>query len=96
VNKYKKENAAALQKYANDKRSTDQFNDITVLVGSESIPANKLVLSSYSKFFKFMLLSPMKERNQNEVEIQQFDGKAVRSLVDFMYCGEININEGMY
>jgi len=94
VNRYKKENAAALQKYANDKRSADQFNDIKVLAGSESIPANKLVLSSYSKFFESMFLSPMKERYQNEVEIQQLDGKAVRSLIDFMYCGEININEG--
>jgi len=41
-----------------------------------------------------MFLSPMKERYQSEVEIHQFDGKAVRSLIDFMYCGEININEG--
>jgi len=40
-----------------------------------------------------MFLSPMKERYQSEVEIKQFNGKTVRALIDFMYCGEININE---
>jgi len=94
VTKCRDENATTLQQYANDKRLVDQFNDITILAGSESIPANKLVLSCYSKFFESMFLSPMKERYQSEVEIKQFDGKAVRSLIDFMYCGEININEG--
>jgi len=41
-----------------------------------------------------MFLSPMKERYQSEVEIKQFDGKAVRALNSFMYCGEIGINRG--
>jgi len=94
VTRCRDNNAATLQQYANDKRITDQFNDITVLAGSESIPANKLVLSCYSKFFESMFLSPMKERYQSEVEIKQFDGKAVRALIDFMYCGEIIINVG--
>jgi len=92
VTRCRDENTATLQQYANDKRIADQFNDITILAGSESIPANKLVLSCYSKFFESMFLSPMKERYQSEVEIHQFDGKAVRSLIDFMYCGKIIIN----
>ena len=37
-------------------------------------------------------LSPMKERDQNKVKIQKFDGKAVRALIDFMYGGKIVIN----
>jgi len=94
VTRCKDENAATLQQYASDKRIADQFNDVTVLAESESVPANKLVLSCYSKFFESMFLSPMKERYQSEVEIKQFDGKAVRALIDFMYCGEININKG--
>ena len=40
----------------------------------------------------FHALSPMKERDQNKVKIQKFDGKAVRALIDFMYGGKIVIN----
>ena len=92
VTRCRDENAATLQQYANNKRIADQFNDVTVVAGSESIPANRLVLSCYSKFFESMFLSPMKERYQNEVEIQKFEGKSVRALIDFMYNGEIVIN----
>ena len=92
VTRRRDENAATLQQYANNKRIADQLNDDTVAAGSESIPANRLVLSCYSKFFESMFLSPMKERYQNEVEIQKFDGKAVRALIDFMYSGKIVIN----
>ena len=87
------ENAATLQQYANNKRIADQFNDVIVVAGTESIPANRLVLSCYSKFFESVFLSPMKERHQNEIEIQKFDGRAVRALIDFMYSGKIKINE---
>ena len=92
VMKCRDENAVTLQQYANNKRMTDQFNDVTVVAGSERIVANKLVLACYSKFFESMFLSPMKERYQTEVEIQKFDGKIVRALIDFMYSGKINIH----
>ena len=92
VIKCRDENAATLQQYANNKRIADQFNDVTVVAGSERIAANRLVLACYSKFFESMFLSPMKERYQTEVEIQKFDGKIVRGLIDFMYSGKINIH----
>ena len=92
MTKCRNENAVTLQQYANNKRIADQFNDVIVVAGCESIPANRLVLSCYSKFFESMFLSPMKERYQNEIEIQKFDGKAVRALIDFMYRGKIVIN----
>ena len=93
VTRCRDENAATLQQYANNKRIADQFNDVIVVAGTESIPANRLVLSCYSKFFESVFLSPMKERHQNEIEIQKFDGQAVRALIDFMYSGKIKINE---
>ena len=70
---------------------SDQFNDVTVVAGSERIAANRLVLACYSKFFESMFLSPTTERYQTEVEIQNYDGKIVRALIDFMYSGKINI-----
>jgi len=43
------------------------FNDVTVEERGESIPANRMVLACYSKFFESMFLSPIKERYQNTV-----------------------------
>ena len=81
-----------LQQYANVKRIAGLFNDVTVQAEGESIPANRLVLACYSKFFESMFLSRMKEQYQSEVEIHQFDGKIVKSLIDFMYSGKIDID----
>ena len=58
----------------------------------ESIPANRLVLACYSKFFESMFLSRMKEQYQSKMEIHQFGGKIVKSLIDFMYSGKIDID----
>ena len=91
VIKCREENAVTLQQYANNKRMADQFNDVTVIAGSERIAANRLVLACYSKFFESTFLSPTTERYQTEVEIQKYDGKIVRALIDFMYSGKINI-----
>ena len=81
-----------LQQYADAKRTAGLFNDVTVQAEGESIPANRLVLACYSKFFESMFLSRMKEQYQNEVEIHQFDGKVVKLLIDFMYSGKIDID----
>ena len=84
-----------LQQYADAKRTAGLFNDVTVQAEGESIPANRLVLACYSKFFESMFLSRMKEQYQSKVEIHQFDGKIVKSLIDFMYSGKIDIDSAM-
>jgi len=92
VTKCRDEMAVSLQQYANNKRNANQFNNVTIVAGSERIPANTLVLSCYSMFFESMFLLPLKERDQNEIEIHQFDGRIIRSLIDYMYSGRIRIN----
>jgi len=84
---------AKLLQYANNKRIDGDFNDVTIEVGSESIPANRMVLACYSKFFESMFLSPMKERYQNTVEIKDLDGKAVKLVIEYIYIGHIDINK---
>jgi len=83
---------AKLLQYANQKRNAGDFNDIIIEAGGERIPANRMVLACYSKFFESMFLSPMKERYQNTVEIKDFDGKAVKHVIEFLYSGFIEVN----
>ena len=83
---------AKLLEYANTKRNAGDFNDVTIQAGAESISANRLVLACYSKFFEIMFHSRFKERNQTTVEIKEFDGQAVRSIIEYIYTGKIDIS----
>ena len=78
--------------YINRKRMKGEFNDVTIRVGKDCIPANRVVLSCFSKFFESMFLSSFKERNKKFVVIEEFDSESVRSLIDYIYTTTININ----
>ena len=83
---------AKLLQFANSNRIDGSFNDVTIQAGAESIPANRMVLACYSKFFESMFHSQLKERYQNTVEIKEFDGQAIESVIEYIYTGKININ----
>ena len=83
---------ASLLEYARTNRDDGFFSDITIVAGKESIPANRLVLSCYSKYFETMFKSQMRERYENTIEIQTVNGKEMRALINFIYVGSIKIN----
>ena len=83
---------AKLLEYANTKRNTEDFNDVTIQAGAESISANRMVLACYSRFFESMFLSQLKEKYQNTVEIKAYEGKFVKSVIEYIYTGNIDIN----
>ncbi|XP_078492598.1 kelch-like protein 12 isoform X2 [Ciona intestinalis] len=86
------DHASDLLQFANESRQDDRFNDIIIRVGEKNIPANKMVLSCYSKYFNTMFKSEMKEKYKDAVEVHGVDAESVEKLVDFMYTGKININ----
>ena len=69
--------------YANEKRNKGTFNDVTVEAGTETIAANRMIQEMFDL--------EMKEKYQDPVQIDGFDGKAVKALIDFMYSGEVKI-----
>ncbi|XP_078493127.1 kelch-like protein 13 [Ciona intestinalis] len=86
------DHASDLLQFANESRQDGCFNDIIIRVGEKNIPANKMVLSCYSKYFNTMFKSEMKEKYKDAVEVHGVDAESVEKLVDFMYTGKININ----
>ena len=78
--------------YPNEKRNKGTFNDVIIEAGIETIAANRMILSCCSRFFERMFDLKMKEKYQDDpVQINDFDGKAVKALIDFMYSGEVTI-----
>ena len=86
----KRDFTPSLLEYAHQNRNDDTFNDVTITARGINIPANKLVLSCFSKVFEQMFKTEIKEKNC--VEIPAFDGEAVKSLVDYIYTGSIDID----
>ncbi|XP_078485853.1 kelch-like protein 12 [Ciona intestinalis] len=86
------DHSSDLLQFANESRQDGCFNDIIVRVGEKNIPANKMVLSCYSKYFNTMFNTEMKEKYKDVVEVHGVDAESVEKLVDFMYTGKININ----
>ena len=81
--------SANLLDYANTNRDNGFFNDITIFAGDETIPANRLILSFHSKYFEVML----KLSKEIVIEIEDdVDGTSIKTLIDFMYCGTITID----
>ncbi|XP_078485850.1 ectoderm-neural cortex protein 1-like isoform X1 [Ciona intestinalis] len=86
------DHSSDLLQFANESRQDGCFNDIIIRVGEKNIPANKMVLSCYSKYFNTMFNTEMKEKYKDAVEVHGVDAESVEKLVDFMYTGKININ----
>ena len=82
-----------LLQYARENRDEGFFNDLTVIAGSETILANRMVLASNSKYFEKMFRTKMKERYSNSVDVQGTEGKALKSIIDYFYTESIEIND---
>ena len=60
---YSRSNEAfRLLKYANENRLLGFFNDVTIKVQNKIFPANRMVLSCYSKFFEKTFQVEMKKK----------------------------------
>ena len=80
---------ANLLEYASKNRHQGFFNDVTIFVGNEMIPANRLVLSYHSKYFEGMF----RLTHQKVIEIEAVDGTTMKALIDFIYTGSITIDD---
>uniref|UniRef100_F6SR61 BTB domain-containing protein n=1 Tax=Ciona intestinalis TaxID=7719 RepID=F6SR61_CIOIN len=81
-----------LLQFINTSREDGHFNDVMICVDGKNIPASKMVLSCFSKYFHKMFTTEMKEKYKDCVEVNGVDVKSMNDLVQFMYTGEISIN----
>ena len=80
--------------FADENRNVGRFSDVTINVKQQTIPANKIILAYFSKYFESMFTTEMSEKYQNEVEIKNQDPMAVKLIIDYFYSGIIVIDGG--
>ena len=67
--------------------SSEEFSDVTLVVGSEELKAHRLVLSARSPVFKTMFQVNMREKSTNRVEITDIELPVVQEMLTFIYTG---------
>ena len=72
-------------------RDERKLCDVILDVGSEEIPAHRLVLAASSQYFYSMFAGGMRESRQERVELKEVEASAMRLLVDFAYTCRLEI-----
>ena len=67
--------------------------DILLCVENKEIRAHRVILATVSPYFRAMLLGKLAESSQSRVVLYDFDAAAIESIVQYVYTGEVEINE---
>ncbi len=74
-------------------RREGAFCDVTLCVDGDEFPCHKIVLSSFSPYFKAMFSGDMAESKQEKVCINGVESGMIRLLIDYAYTSEIHITK---
>ena len=75
----------------NQLRKEGQLCDISFRVGNESLSAHRIVVASVSPYLRAMFTCGMKESSQEEIELRDIEPRAMASLIDYAYTGEVMV-----
>ena len=66
-----------------------QYADLTFKVEGDTIRAHKIILHERSEYFERMLQAKMRERQSNELVIEECRPAVFRIVIRFLYGGEV-------
>ena len=69
------------------------FCDITLAVDGDEYPCHKIVLCSFSPYFKAMFSGDLAESKQDKVSINGVESAMIKLLVDYAYTSEVHITK---
>eukprot|EP01080_Neovahlkampfia_damariscottae_P010954 gene10954-3662_t len=64
---------------------TELFSDYKIIINSRTIPCHKVILACRSSFFLALFQSQMQDANNSSIHLKDFNDKAVKKCVEFMY-----------
>ncbi|XP_033751809.1 kelch-like protein 5 [Pecten maximus] len=66
-----------------------QFCDVTLVTKHQRFPCHRIILSTFSSFFKSMFTIGMKESEQEEIKLDVFEDNLIRKMLHFVYNGKV-------
>ena len=76
-----------------DLRKQGKLCDIVIKVGERSFPAHRVVLAAVCPYFRGMFAGELSESRQDVVVLKEVDAGAVEHVINFIYTGQIEVNE---
>ncbi len=74
-------------------RDEGTFCDVTICVDGEEFACHKIVLASFSSYFKAMFAGDLAESKQNKVSINGVESDMIKQLINYAYTSEILITK---
>ncbi|GBO13346.1 Kelch-like protein 20, partial [Araneus ventricosus] len=74
-------------------RKSNTFCDVLLCVEGDDFPCHKVVLASFSSYFKAMFTSEMAESQQREIVLNGVEASTLKLLLDYAYSSRIPINK---
>lgn len=74
-------------------RLNSRLCDVEIVAGGEVIKAHRAVLAASSPYFNAMFTGDLCEKDQRSVELHAISPHVLTTLIDFVYSGEIEINQ---
>lgn len=85
------EQPSDISKYIGSLYLNKYLSDVTFRIGSEELPAHKLILSSNRYFYK-LLYGDFAETNANVIDLE-VGLKPFKAVLKYIYCGHLELSE---
>lgn len=85
---------SCLLKSLNTQRQLNILCDVVLVVQRKEFPAHKGILAANSNYFMAMFTTNMMEKKQTRVILKEIVPSAVGAILDFIYTGNVQINQG--
>nr|CAH0111776.1 unnamed protein product [Daphnia galeata] len=72
--------------------SSDNYQDITLIVENQRIPAHKIILASRSEYFRALLFGGLLESQKSEIELKGISAAAFHALLKYVYTGYVSLS----
>ena len=74
-------------------REEGSFCDVSICVDEQEFPCHRIVLASFSPYFKAMFATDMAESKQNKIVINGVEAPMIKKLIDYAYTSEVLITK---
>ncbi|XP_076245296.1 BTB (POZ) domain containing 9 [Calliopsis andreniformis] len=72
---------------------SDEYSDVTLIVGGQRFSAHKIILAARSQYFRALLFGGLKESTQHEIELKDANLAAFKGLLEYIYLGRISLTD---
>lgn len=87
-----KKHSAQVLSGLNGLRLAGSFCDVSLCVEDSDYPCHRVVLASFSPYFKAMFSNEMAERSQSRIVLNGVESDTLRQLIEYAYTSEIGIS----